>query len=400
MRFTLWLVLLLALVGIGLSAEANDSAASGIGGNWRLLSREHKSVQMVREHVVLRQLPGAEFETTANFEFCNHGKAVTITMGFPEMAGGDQAGNLGRLAGFRSWVGGQKVPVKFVTAGKGEDETGLYIKRVHFAARQTRHIRVNYRSRSGSWSSSGTFDLIYDFTGGNWKGKVKESVLDVVLLPGRQYVNSLPTLRTSCGATSIYRKGNLFRFRWIDWQAQREFDFPLHSELSGSLYDRENRNGYYPPSLIILPGHPFVKHGAIHSFTIPDGFLNNGHLWIRARWLNDHLNPLPSDTYNPDGATVWDAKRQRVVIHSTIGKAIILARGATLNSTHWPPNSQRAIWIRAYEERQLFLPAQQIEQMLPLKFTFNQSKQLIECNMDFSGFEARRRAKKSKAKLP
>src|SRR5690606_38790314 len=167
-------------------ACANDSAISGTSGtpgNLKAtqLAGEHKTIRMVREQIVMT-LGRSEYVTDAHFVFRNDGPATTVKMGFPEGAGGDSDfANLKKKTSFKefkAWVDGREIKAMRMIADANEDDftlDALWVKTVPFQRGQTRNVRVRYRSPLGT-STDGDF-VFYDFTGGNWKGKVDESTL-------------------------------------------------------------------------------------------------------------------------------------------------------------------------------------------------------------------------------
>ena len=228
--------------------EANDGSSSGVGGRWRMLGGEHKDVQMVRELVRIRPHQSG-FVTTADFVFRNHGAATTVVMGFPEESGGVDSSSRLSFSSFASWVDGRRVKVRRrVNSQSSEDYQWLWTKTVHFGRHQTRRVRVRYVSEGGGGDSSGYSWVSYDFTGGNWRGQVEKSVLDVIL-PRGSY--SFPDYAKDQWKPLKWRRATHFVFEWKHWQAQKQFqltykrvspiepatrfDFSMHSvELSAA----------------------------------------------------------------------------------------------------------------------------------------------------------------------
>lgn len=137
------------------------------------LRTEHPSVQMVRETVRLDLYKGY-YETTADFVFKNHGSARTVRMGFPESGVGE--GKPGTIQNFWTSVDGKRVQAQRIRT-QHDDETyaAYWVKTVAFGKNEERHVRVHFRTKYGV--GIGGALAAYDFTGGNWRGKVRESVL-------------------------------------------------------------------------------------------------------------------------------------------------------------------------------------------------------------------------------
>ncbi|RYX82580.1 hypothetical protein EON83_18590 [bacterium] len=239
------ILLLGILVFAPLTAQANDSSFEGVGGSWRPTRGENTAIRMVRETVVLTANAN-DFSTQADFVFSNEtSKAQSVSMGFPEGNFGDVAeGGVG-FKGFVTTVDGQRTDVKR-THLKEMDASGFdvyWIKTVSFAPRQTRKVRVQFRSPYGSTTSWGmTKALSYSFTGANWRGNVAESVLEVrvpqtglwrgVGLGSKSSILPFTTKSDKNGAT--------FRRVWKNWNAQETVTFGLERALP---FWRKDTNG-------------------------------------------------------------------------------------------------------------------------------------------------------------
>ena len=224
-HFLVTLGALLTLLANTPATRANDSSFEGIGGSLRPTQGENKAIRMVRETVILT--PGATtYATRADFVFRNEtATAQTVQMGFPEGYFEDGASDKSSFIGFRTDVDGERVTARRTILAKYQDEFNVYwIKTVSFQPRQTRRVRVEFAARyssSNNWGFSRA--LAYDFTGGNWRGKVEESVLEIRLTqPGmwravavgaRDAMLPLALTRTGSGAT--------LRRVWKNWQAQQ-----------------------------------------------------------------------------------------------------------------------------------------------------------------------------------
>ena len=232
-------------------ARANDSAIEGIGGSPTALGSlrkiapmkgEHPAIQMVNERVNIT-VNATTYDVRADFEFFNSGGARTVTMGFPEGAAGDMdAVALAKKSAYRNFktsVDGQVIRARRIplTAESSEFEFDAYwVKSVPFARHQTRRVRVSYRAPLGETVDSRF--LSYDFTGGNWKGVVKDSLLTVKFAaPGRYTI--WPVAKEL--KAQQWRKNDALYFRWHNWQAQSGFTLRFGNALPAQLTRAYNR---------------------------------------------------------------------------------------------------------------------------------------------------------------
>lgn len=354
------LCLVLGVLAVG--ARANDASSSGVGGRWRMLKSESKQVQMVREHV--RIVPfGDEFQTTADFVFRNHGPATTVQMGFPESqwgvdAEGPEAFFSFRahptLSRFRSWVDGRLVRTRRYPSSDKVNVQALWTKTVRFARNQTRRVRVRYHSMNGGGDSSGNWWVSYNFTGGNWRGEVEESVLDVELPRGAYKWSDGVKHQIS----KSQRNGNRFRFRWTHWQAQENFqltflpifpnDLLLHSPWASVS---KTARPQYQPASSEVPRSPLLP--VVRGNGAPDCVLHRGRLWVSAR------------AFSPR----WDEKRRGVILTSGKKRCFISALGATRRSSLWPLAPNGTFWISQWgNNRSLMIPARQVARGLGGRF--------------------------------
>ena len=234
-----------AVLFFAFSARANDSAIEGIGGSPTALGSlrkiaplkgEHPSIQMVNERVNIT-VNATTYDVRADFEFFNSGGARTVLMGFPEGAAGDMDSvALAKKTAYRNFktsVDGQAITARRIplSAESSEFEFDAYwVKSVPFARRQTRHVRVSYRAPLGETVDSRF--LTYDFTGGNWKGVVKDSLLTVnFAAPGRYTIWPIAKELKA----QQWREGDTLYFRWHNWQAQSGFTLRFDNALPAQL---------------------------------------------------------------------------------------------------------------------------------------------------------------------
>lgn len=239
----------------------NDSAITGAGGSFTLLSGEHPSVQMVRETVTMT-LSARSYTTVVDFVFRNNGNATKVLMGFPESGSGDvmQTGKSQMLA-FATWIDG--APTKAVWKPVKLDEEGRYeahwIKEVPFAARQTRKIRVQYQSSYGGTAIGGLNRFVtYHFTGANWQGKVEESLLTIVVKrPGTHaFAGSIEPKGGEPGAVAFVQSDNTLSRSWKSWEAQADFTLGFGSTHPGwrTIVEPGPKGEAQPiPGAVILP---------------------------------------------------------------------------------------------------------------------------------------------------
>ena len=240
-----------AVLFIVAHARANDSAIEGIGGSptalgsWRKIAPmkgEHPSIQMVNERVNIT-VNATTYDVRADFEFHNDGAARTVLMGFPEGAAGDvDVITLDKKSSYRNFktsVDGQEIRARRIPLSEESSEfefDAYWVKSVPFARRQTRRVRVSYRAPLGA-SVDSRF-LSYDFTGGNWKGVVKDSVLTVnFAAPGRYTI--WPVAKEL--KAQQWRKNDTLGFRWHNWQAQSGFTLRFNHALPSQLTRAYNR---------------------------------------------------------------------------------------------------------------------------------------------------------------
>ena len=221
---------ILALLVCGSSARANDSAFDGVGSTARLMRGENSAIRMVSEKVVLTAQKNG-YTTRADFVFRNDSaRALKVPMGFPESNSGEEATPKTQFTYFRTAVDGQSVQAKrTVVAQTDANQIDTYwLKTVTFAPHQTRRVRVEFGSPYGGSTSWGfTRAVAYYFTGGNWRGKVAQSTLEIhVDQPGLWRAvarddkgKAMPFALTMSGQGENQRA--VLRRVWKDWEAQQ-----------------------------------------------------------------------------------------------------------------------------------------------------------------------------------
>lgn len=289
MRFTPLLIVMLCYCQW---AAANDGFMDGVGGSFVPMKGEHKSIRMVREHVRMTILPDLNYRVTVDFVFHNNGPATRVLMGFPERGGGVdmEPGSYKHSSGlkrFATWVDGRRVRARYVFhSGRWQGYHAHWIKRVCFARGQTRRVRVCYLASCG-FDSGGGSSAHYDFTGGNWRGKVKESLVTVTfLVPGNHSVRG--GIGTGRGAAHEHRHRNRLFYRHRNWEAEGEFSLDFKPMLRNPLaINSEKLSSYYYEDTIDLPDGRSVfrsnqsRKTALHSGMVVMEFRELGY-WFNA----------------------------------------------------------------------------------------------------------------------
>ncbi len=283
--------------------QANDSAISGVSGtpgNLRAvqLTGEHKSVRMVREEIVMT-IGRNDYLTEAHFVFRNDGPATTVRMGFPESSGGDSDFDTLKkrtpFKEFQTWVDGREITATRLIAQHNPDDfefEAFWVKSVPFKRGQTRDVRVRYRSPLGG-STDGDF-VAYSFTGGNWKGKVDESVLRLKFAVPGTY--RLFPIGDDMGKYTRSDRDNEIVYRWKNWQAQSDFSLRYLRTLPGALMrawtaaELNEVNNDRP----ILTQKTVRGSGAFDAWKAeanwpPSALLRNGRAYIQFRHLSDAI---------------------------------------------------------------------------------------------------------------
>lgn len=403
--FVLSLVVFLCCV----YARANDAAATGAGGRWRMMSGEHRFIQMKSERV--RMVQGTRWWTvTADFVFQNHGPRTIVTMGFPEGASSESVGEKqwrahSSFGAFASWVDEKPVRVRrVVTRGGSDDLNALWTKQVLFGRGQTRHVRVRYLSGGGGDSNGGSF-VSYDFTGGNWRGRVEKSVLSIEFTQsGDYYVNkpfALPE-ETRSHLPRFEHHGRNLVYTWRRWQAQENFQVNYSQTVFGALHDA----GFGLPGAAAGIPHEIVSippraNQLLYSPISLAAFWRNGELWASCDWLasggesvKGHVHPMRwnerkrrmeisrstinSSTGRPFSA--WEIVEEEIpgqdlgVGRNFSNPILVDARGAV---SHFPAPRDRAIWVDTHEGRQLWVRAEPLAKQLGLRIIANRAQKLV-----------------------
>ena len=242
LRFFALFLMFSGLLASATLARANDSAFDGVGGSARPTRGENKAIRMVRETVVLTA-SATTYATRADFVFRNDSAtAQNVQMGFPEGNSGEEALAKTSFIGFRTLVDDAPVAARR-TVLKEWDSSGFdvyWVKTVAFKPRQTRRVRVEFASPYGGSTSWGfTRGMVYVFTGGNWRGKVDESALEVrVSQPGlwrilaRNDKDGTVPFTLTMTAPNVKPAGAVLRHVWKNWEAQESVTIGLERAQS------------------------------------------------------------------------------------------------------------------------------------------------------------------------
>lgn len=217
-------VILTALILFSMPVYANDRAIEGIGGTFHVLKGEHPSISMEYEKISMDIYP-EYYNVKVNFIFKNYSKSpVTVKMGFPENAYGainSQAlKNKSSFLTFKTMVNGKpaKVAKREVTQAAEGSFSSHWLKEVTFAPLQTLNVQTEYRSKTGM-SAVPSIYVEYEFTGSNWKGKVKESDLVVTSHLPKDY----SLINDEYTPKDIVKKDNKIYFNRKNWEADSRF---------------------------------------------------------------------------------------------------------------------------------------------------------------------------------
>ena len=303
-------------------ARANDSAFSGSGGTPKLMRGEHRQIAMQSEKIVITA-DDQFYDTVVDFVFRNDGGAANVQMGFPESSYGDvEAGTKSTFLRFETSVDGRRVPAKRIVVSGQNLEQGVeafWLKTVRFAPRQTRRVRVSYRSAMGGTTSWGTRNaLAYYFSGENWKGLVERSDLEIrVKQPGLWI--GLPMWKNGQIAMNLESKPDvaIFRKTWRNWQAQGGFLFGLTRAVPFWMLDRDTLDNVSVSPAVLANAKTFrvgpVPQELPQNAENPPAFVRGGVTYVSLSHLTRRLDDFASDLekYRKQRPVVhlkWDAK--------------------------------------------------------------------------------------------
>ncbi len=301
-------LLFIALLAIASTAWANDTSVVGIGGTVNRMGGEDTNIRMEQEWVNI-DVNEKNYTVTATFKFVNDSDAAqTVEMGFPENGGGD--GGSGDTPGFISFT--SKVDNVAVLVERklprsknldGEGYQAYWVKKVTFQPRQTHWVQVEYLSNKGLVSAYPRNFIIYNFTGGNWKGLVSSSELLVT------FHNPGMWLVMSHGVDFKQKENRLYR-KWENWQAEYVFnvDFaPTKPDIlnrTSRSYSEDKQYNY----VVKNPGN------SGHVEQRPDGLLLNNVAFVELDDLVRELGEKKDDQPIKKVVQDWDGKTNIVTL--------------------------------------------------------------------------------------
>lgn len=297
------------LLGLPRLALANDGAVVGVPGNWKWAGNGTTKVRMVREKVVLTLDSEPTYAVDADFVFHNDGPATTVKMGFPESGGGvdvepDEWRHKTAFQDFRTYVDGRRARVKRIfQRGESESYDALWIKTVTFAANQTRKVSVHFRTQYGGEAAEFSAYCNYTFSGGNWNGKVDESVLVIHPTEPASYMFR---------AQPEEVRGHDLIFRWKNWEAEEDFQvyFTAVPDNWLELADSDVRKDGV--TAVTVPG----KRGPESYTYLPGAVRRDGEVYVK---LRDWAEPLGAGK-KPRARLEDDGHKIRVIFR---GKAAL-----------------------------------------------------------------------------
>lgn len=204
-----------------LPVYANDRGIEGIGGSLRVISGEHKDISMIKENIFM-DINEKNYSVKVDFTFKNFSKkSVKVKMGFPESGHGDvdlekMRTNAGFLS-FTSKINNKPAKVSRQIVSNSEGSYRAYwVKEVSFKPLEELQIQVKYLSKVGNIALPGIFTE-YEFTGGNWKGKVKDSNFIAKFNLPKSYQVFYDEFGTP---RDVIKQGNNLTFHRKNWEAE------------------------------------------------------------------------------------------------------------------------------------------------------------------------------------
>ena len=373
-----------SLASLTLAAYANDSSFEGVGGTVRPTRGENKAIRMKSETVILTAGEN-DFSTRVDFVFANEtAKLQRVPMGFPEGNFGDvsSAGPM-KNSGFKSfttWVDGNRVAAKR-TILKEADASGFdtyWLKTVLFAPRQTRRVRVEFRSPYGGNTNWGfTNAMSYAFTGKNWRGNVGESRMEV-RVPIAGLWRTVATGNDEKVLPFSLRNdasGAVFRRTWKNWEAQENVTFGLERAVpfwrvdatgsdSGSITmnavsaTQTVRVGPKPKNIEPTEGFPadgFTRDGVF--------YVGIGHIKSRVEDWGYAQKPKIDTSLDFSDTKGFDLRAGKLRLQGREGEANILVNGKTIEL------GAPIIAVPAGSVRLLYVPLAPIARELGWKFS-------------------------------
>lgn len=205
-----------------LYSNANDGRIYGEGGRVSRIKGNNSSVKMESETVKIDIFKNT-YTVQAEFIFKNYGKSHTEMIGFPESGGGADftLPKKSSFLKFQSWVNGKLIKTTRKMAHNNEaGYSSFWVKSVDFKNGEIKKIKVQYTSIPGD-SSSGENLVVYNFTGGNWKGKVNKSELLLKFHNPGKTIYSIYISKENKPKNELLN--GYHHFLWKNWEAEENF---------------------------------------------------------------------------------------------------------------------------------------------------------------------------------
>ena len=178
-------VLVWLVVGLGITACANDASFGGRGNT--VYPLQNNQIKMVSEKVYVTEVEVKDvgWQVECSFVFHNTGKETIVQMGFPDARG---SGGVWTIRNFKTYVNGKPVNV---TAKEGEINKELpdlkyekvFVWDVSFKANETKQLKNTY-SFGKSFSSEDVHWIDYVLkTGALWKGNIGKADITIEFIP-------------------------------------------------------------------------------------------------------------------------------------------------------------------------------------------------------------------------
>ncbi len=334
---------------------------------------EHHSIAMQSERIVI--VAGAkDYQTEVNFVFRNDGPKTSVQMGFPENIDSGE----GSFSRFSTWVDGRQTKARRVRVAP-YSAVSYWLKTVDFAAHQTRRVRVSYFAPWGNNTSfpNGPSELVYNFTGQGWKGRVARSDLEIRVKEPELWM-ALPSFNGKALPMSFAnrREGAVFRKTWRNWQAQGTFLFDLEFTVPLWMQDSSDLDS---DLLALVPHVRTFRIGAVPKDALmrsPDapGFVRDGVAYVALWHLRNRLEGFSYQLekhrgFKPEVALHWNSKRRI---------ATLMAGSQPVDFTPEVGTPHRPLLLRSRGYNTLYVPLADACKTLGLTWKVDAQNHLFE----------------------
>lgn len=317
-------VLLILIVSSASAALANDTRVYGTGGTIKRMGGEDANIRMEAEWVNV-DVYDKTYEVSATFNFINDSdEEQTVQMGFPESGGGGDVDiNRVGFTSFSSKVDDIPLEVKRIKPrAENTDDTmyqAYWVKEVTFLPRQTRLVQVNYTSPTCDVSSPPYHFVQYNFTGGNWKGKVASSEILFTF-------HGAGTWQFSSD-TAFSQNENELYYQWKNWEAEMTCEIYFSHTLPGILmrgYGTSDKHTYH----VTIPGE-----------STPNEIEGEPYAFFRGDIIYGSLDSIDINTQD------WDAEPGAII--ARIGRATLTFKpGSEVMKTFLPVNVDGKVTLK------------------------------------------------------